>query len=180
MVHMCVKFHSHWTHIASTCFTMCPTDQKLQLDNAHTWMMGFGSNLVWWSNLVVGSCSKCFKANGIPNHALASQCPLAASKLWEFIVGVWLIKLWWNLVEINHMIILGCTKNFTSNGSRKMALPSQSSNLPPQTNEFLQRKIHLGYQMFLDNLARYGINEMWELFENLWSNINRGCFTNLK
>src|SRR3954468_16149900 len=27
-------------------------------------------------------------------------------------------------------------KSFTSNGSRKMALPSQSSNLPPQTNEF--------------------------------------------
>src|SRR3954469_12968316 len=22
MVPMCVKFHSHWTHIASTCFTM--------------------------------------------------------------------------------------------------------------------------------------------------------------
>src|SRR4051812_44927323 len=27
-------------------------------------------------------------------------------------------------------------KIFTSNGSRKVALPSQSSNLPPQTNEF--------------------------------------------
>src|SRR3954468_11031625 len=81
MAHMCVKFHSHWTHIASTCFTMWPTDQKIKLDNAHTWLMGSGSNLVWWSYLVVVSCSKCFKANGIPNHALASQCPLAASKL---------------------------------------------------------------------------------------------------
>ena len=92
MVHMCIKFHSHWTHIASTCFTMLPTDQKLTLDNALTWVMGFGSNLVWWSHLVVGSCSKSFKAIGITYHALASQCPFAASKLWEFIVGVWLIK----------------------------------------------------------------------------------------
>src|SRR3954463_7998927 len=29
-------------------------------------------------------------------------------------------------------------KSFTSNGSRKMTLPSQSSNPPPQTNEFFQ------------------------------------------
>src|SRR3954470_7556636 len=35
-------------------------------------------------------------------------------------------------------------KSFTSNGPRKMALPSQSSNLPPQTNEFFQRKNPLG------------------------------------
>src|SRR3954464_10773885 len=124
MAHMCVKFHSHWTHIASTFFTMWPTNQKLKHESAHT----------WWGYLVVGSCSKSFKANGIPNHALSSQCPLAASKLWEFLVGVCLIKLWWNLVEINHMIMRGCIKSFTSNGSRKMALPSQSSNLPPQTN----------------------------------------------
>ena len=26
MVHMCIKFHSHWTYIASTCFTMLSTD----------------------------------------------------------------------------------------------------------------------------------------------------------
>ena len=26
MVHMCIKFHSHWTYRASTCFTMLPTD----------------------------------------------------------------------------------------------------------------------------------------------------------
>src|SRR4051812_544163 len=90
MVHTYIKFHSHWTHIASTCFTMWPIDQKLKLDNALTWVMGFGSNLVWWSYLVVGSRSKCVKAFGIPYHALASQCPFAASKLWEFIVGVWL------------------------------------------------------------------------------------------
>src|SRR3954469_629486 len=76
MFHMCVKFHSHWTHIASTCFTMWPTGQKLQLDNAHIWVMGFGSYLDWWSYLVVGSRSKSFKANGITYHALASQCPL--------------------------------------------------------------------------------------------------------
>ena len=37
------------THIASTCFTMWPTDQKLKHDNSLTWVMGFGSNLVWWS-----------------------------------------------------------------------------------------------------------------------------------
>src|SRR3954467_3122531 len=96
MVHMCVKFHSHWTQIASTCFTMWPTDQKLKHDNAHTWVMGFGSYLVWWSYMVVGSCSISFKANGIPYHALASQFPFAASKFWEFLVGVWLSKWWWN------------------------------------------------------------------------------------
>src|SRR3954471_9008804 len=56
MVNMCAKFHSHWTHIASTCFTMWPTDQKSNLDDAHTWFMGFGSNLVWWDYMVVGSC----------------------------------------------------------------------------------------------------------------------------
>src|SRR3954469_7528592 len=99
MVQMCVKFRSHCTHIASTCFTMWPTDQKLKHDNAQTWVMGFGSNLVWWSYLVIGSFSKSFKSNRIPNHALASQCPFAASKIWDFIVGLWLIKLWWNLVE---------------------------------------------------------------------------------
>ena len=36
MVHMCINFHSHWTHIASTCFTMWPTDQKIKLDDALT------------------------------------------------------------------------------------------------------------------------------------------------
>src|SRR4051812_30899695 len=102
MVHTCIKFDSHWTYIASTCFTMLPTDQKLKHDDALTWVIGFGSNLVWCSYLVVGSCSKSFKANGIPYHALASQCPLATSKLWEFIVGVWLRKWWCNLVEIIH------------------------------------------------------------------------------
>ena len=45
---------------------------------------------------------------------------------------------------------------------------------------FSREKIHLGYEMFLEKLARYGINDMWELFGDLWSNINRGCFTNLK
>ena len=88
MVHMCIKFHSHWTNIASTCFTMWPTDQKFNHDDALTWVIGFGSNLVWWSYFVVVSCSKSFKAIGIPYHALASQCPFAASKLWELIVGV--------------------------------------------------------------------------------------------
>ena len=88
MVHMCIKFHSHWTYIASTCFTMLPTDQKFKLDDALTWVMGFGSTLAWWGYLVVGSCSKSFKVIGIPYHALASQFPFAASILWEFIVGV--------------------------------------------------------------------------------------------
>src|SRR4051812_29536986 len=65
MVHMCINFHSHWTHIASTFFTMWPTDQKIKLDDALTWVRWFGSNLVWWSYLVVGSCSKSFKEIGI-------------------------------------------------------------------------------------------------------------------
>src|SRR3954466_12837981 len=52
MVPMCVKFHSYWTHIAITFFTMWPTDHKLKLDNAHTWVIGFGSYFVWWSYLV--------------------------------------------------------------------------------------------------------------------------------
>ena len=81
MVHMCINFHSHWTHIASTCFTMLSTDQKIKLDDALTWVMGFGSNLVWWSYLVVGTCSKSFMAIGITKHALASQCPFAAYQL---------------------------------------------------------------------------------------------------
>src|ERR1043165_8337242 len=70
--------------------------------------------------------------------------PLCCIQIWEFIVGVWLSNWWWNLVEINHMIIWACTKSFTSNGSRKVALPSQSSNLPPQTNEFFYRKNSIG------------------------------------
>jgi hypothetical protein len=115
---------------------MLPTDQKLKHDDALTWVVWFGSNFVWWSYLVVDSCPKSSKAFGITKHALASQCPFAAFKLWEFIVGVWLSNWWWNLVEINHMITWACTKSFTSNGSRKVALPSQSSILPPQTNEF--------------------------------------------
>ena len=81
MVHMCINFHSHWTHIASTCFTMWPTDQKIKLDDALTWVMGFGSNLFWWGYLVVGSCSKSFMVIGITKHALASQCPFAAYQL---------------------------------------------------------------------------------------------------
>src|ERR1041385_4138928 len=100
------------------------------------WQWDLAVILVWWGYLVVGSCSKSCLANEIPFHALASQCPLAAPKLWEFIVGVWLIKWWWNLVEINDMIIGSCTKILTSNGSIKMALPPESSILPPHTNEF--------------------------------------------
>src|SRR4051812_35919671 len=103
MLYMCIKFHGHWKSLDRTCFTRCPSDQKFELDGALTWVMVFGSNLVWWSYMVVGSFSQSFKANGIPYHALASQFPLAAPKLWEFIVRVWLIKWWWNLVEINDM-----------------------------------------------------------------------------
>src|SRR4051812_12693100 len=64
MVHIFIKFHSHWTHIASTCFTMWPTDKKLSIDNALTWVMGFGSNLVWWSYMVVGSFPKSSRQMG--------------------------------------------------------------------------------------------------------------------
>ena len=92
VVHMCVKFHGHWVHLAGTCFTRCPTGQKLYFDDALTWMMGFGSNLVWWSHLVVLSFTKSFKANGIPWLALPSKYPFAASTLWEFLGGVWLGK----------------------------------------------------------------------------------------
>ena len=51
---------------------------------------------------------------------------------------------------------------------------------PHRQMNFSRGKIQLGYEMFLEKLARYGIKVMEELFENLWSNINRGCFTNLK
>ena len=47
MVLMCINFHSQWTHIASTCFTMWPTDHKIKLADALTWVVGFSSNLVW-------------------------------------------------------------------------------------------------------------------------------------
>src|SRR4051812_49984930 len=87
MVHTCIKFDSHWTYIASTCFTMLPTDQKLKHDDALTWVVGFVSNLVWCSYLVVGSCTKSFKAFGITKHALASQCPFTAFKFLGFYCG---------------------------------------------------------------------------------------------
>ena len=45
-VHKCVKFHSHSSYLASTCFTRYPAGQKLNLDDALTWVMGFGQNLV--------------------------------------------------------------------------------------------------------------------------------------
>jgi len=45
---------------------------------------------------------------------------------------------------------------------------------------FSRGKIHLGHAIFLEKLERYGIKVMEELFGNLWSNINSGCFTNLK
>src|SRR3954462_11809540 len=51
---------------------------------------------------------------------------------------------------------------------------------PHRQMNFSRGKIHLCYEMFLENLAIYGINDMWELFGDLWSNMNRGCFTNLK
>ena len=89
---MCVKFHGHWIILASTFFTKCRADQNLTLDGALTWIVGFGSNWVWWSHLGVGSCTKSFKENGIPWLALPLQCPLAASTRWEFIVEVWLGK----------------------------------------------------------------------------------------
>ena len=91
MVHMCVKFHGHWTNLASTCFTRCPADQNFTIDDALNWWMGFGSNLVWWGYIGLGSCTKSFKATGFPYHALPSQCPLAAYQLWEFWYGVWLV-----------------------------------------------------------------------------------------
>ena len=43
---MCAKFHSHRSYLASTCFTRYPAGQKLHLDDALTWVMGFGQNLV--------------------------------------------------------------------------------------------------------------------------------------
>ena len=50
--HKCAKFHGHWTHLASTCFTRWPTGQKLKVDDALIWVMGFGSNffggVIWW------------------------------------------------------------------------------------------------------------------------------------
>src|ERR1041384_387707 len=76
MVHMCINFHSQWTHIAGTCFTMLSTDQKIKLDDALTWVMGFGSNLVWWSYLVVGTCSKSFHGHWVYQTCTCFTMPL--------------------------------------------------------------------------------------------------------
>jgi hypothetical protein len=45
---------------------------------------------------------------------------------------------------------------------------------------FSRGKIHLGHEIFLDIVARYDVNIMWELFGDLWSNTNIGFFTILK
>src|SRR4051812_26551965 len=45
---------------------------------------------------------------------------------------------------------------------------------------FFGGKIHLGHAMFSDIVSIYDIKDMWELIGDLWSNINRGCFTILK
>ena len=45
-VHKCAKFHGHRSYLASTCFTRFPSSQKLNLDDALTWVMGFCQNLV--------------------------------------------------------------------------------------------------------------------------------------
>ena len=45
-VHNCAKFHGHWSYLASTCFTRFPSGQKLHVDDALTWVVGFGYNLV--------------------------------------------------------------------------------------------------------------------------------------
>jgi len=42
---------------------------------------------------------------------------------------------------------------------------------------FSRGKIHLGYAVFLKNLAIYNIRAMGELFGDSQSNINMGCFT---
>ena len=45
---------------------------------------------------------------------------------------------------------------------------------PHRQMNFSRGKIHLGYEMFLEKLARYDVNDMWELFGDLCSNINMG------
>ena len=51
---------------------------------------------------------------------------------------------------------------------------------PKREMNFSRGKFYLGNEIFLDILARYDDKVMRELFENLWSNINKGCFTILK
>ena len=34
---------------------------------------------------------------------------------------------------------------------------------------FSRAKIHLGHEIFLDIVARYGVKIMWEFFGDLWS-----------
>ena len=51
---------------------------------------------------------------------------------------------------------------------------------PNRQMNFSGGKIHLGPAMFLEIVARYDIKDMWELFGDLWSNIDRVCFTILK
>src|SRR4051812_32069603 len=51
---------------------------------------------------------------------------------------------------------------------------------PHKQMNFSRGTIHLGHAIFLDKMDRYDIKIMRELFGGLWSNINMGCFTNLK
>src|SRR3954470_19452937 len=48
---------------------------------------------------------------------------------------------------------------------------------PHRQMNFSRGKIHLGYAIFLDKLARYGIKVLEELFGDLWGNIHRGSQT---
>src|SRR3954453_9038039 len=64
-----------------------------------------------------------FQGKWDPQSCTCFTMRLCCIQTLGIIVGVWLSKWCWNLVEINHMIILGCTKSFTSNGSRKNGPP---------------------------------------------------------
>src|SRR3954468_22621593 len=61
-------------------------------------------------------------------------------------------------------------KTFLHQWIKESGTPFTKPFCPHRQMNFSRGKIHLGYEIFLENLARYGIKVMEELFGNLWSN----------
>src|SRR3954466_15304866 len=92
---------------------------------------------------------KKFQGKWDPQSCTCFTMPLAASKLWEFIVGVWLIKWWWNFVEINHMISEVAQKVSPAMAQGKWHSLHKAPIFPHRQMNFSRGKIQLCYEMFL-------------------------------